>query len=56
MGEEAKFPKFIQMVLAGEDPLYDERMKDVYDAFPNLQGTIGENIYKKLKSEILRFG
>ncbi len=56
VGEEAKFPKFIQMVLDGEDPLYDERMKDVYNAFPNLQGTIGENIYKKLKSEILRFG
>ncbi len=53
---KARFPRFVQMVLDGEkDPLYDERMKDVERAFPNLQGTIGENIYKKLKKEILRF-
>lgn len=53
MGEEPKFPKFIQMVLNGEDPQYDERMKDVCKAFPNLQGTIGENIYRELKNEVL---
>lgn len=54
-GEEQKFPKFIQMVLDGEDPLHDKRMKDVHTAFSNLQGTIGENIYKELKRETLIF-
>ncbi|MBD5500302.1 MAG: hypothetical protein HDR10_03720 [Lachnospiraceae bacterium] len=54
-GEEPKLPKFIQMVLDGEDPLYEERMKDVNNSFSNLQGTIGENIYKELKREILQF-
>lgn len=54
-GEEHKLPEFIQMVLDGEDPLYEERMKDVNNSFSNLQGTIGENIYKELKREILQF-
>lgn len=52
-GEEPKLPKFIQMVLDGEDPLYEERMADVRKAFPNLEGTIGKNIYQKLKKDII---
>lgn len=51
-GEEPKLPQFIQMVLDGEDPLYEERMKDVNNSFSNLQATIGENIYETLKREI----
>lgn len=43
---EPTFPKFLEMVLAGKDELYEERMKDVRDAFRNLDGTIGEKIYQ----------
>lgn len=50
-GEEAQFPKFIQMVLQGEDPLYEKRMEDVHRAFKTLDGTIGRKIYEKLKKE-----
>lgn len=44
---------FIQMVLNGEDPLYEERMTDVHRAFSNLDGTIGNNVYSALKKEYL---
>ena len=50
-GEEPQLPKFIRMVLNGEDFLYEQRMADVQRAFSNLEGTIGKNIYQKLKSE-----
>lgn len=50
-GEEAQFPKFVQMILDGEDPLYEKRMEDVHRAFKNLDGTIGQMIYEKLKNE-----
>ena len=50
-GENAQLPKFIEMVLNGKDPLYEERMSDVHRAFSNLDGTIGENIYQRLKRE-----
>jgi hypothetical protein len=50
-GEENQFPKFVQMVLDGEDPLYKDRMEDVHRAFNNLEGTIGKNIYERLKKE-----
>lgn len=50
-GEERKLPKFIEMVLNDEDPLYEKRMSDVHRAFPNLDGTIGENIFQRLKKE-----
>jgi len=53
-GAEPQFPKFIDMVLKGEDPLYQERMADVHRAFSNLDGTIGRNVYRKLKEEIRR--
>ena len=49
--EEPQFPKFVDMVLNGEDFLYEKRMEDVYRAFSNLDGTVGENVYKKLKEE-----
>ncbi len=41
--------EFIQMVLEGKDPLYEERMKDVHRAFGNLEGTVGEKVYEWLK-------
>lgn len=50
-GEEPKLEKFIQMVLNDEDVLYEQRMVDVRRAFDNLEGTIGKNIYEKLKRE-----
>lgn len=52
-GEERKLPKFIDMVLNEEDPLYEKRMSDVHRAFSNLDGTIGENIYQCLKKEFV---
>ncbi|MGN0375541.1 MAG: CDP-glycerol glycerophosphotransferase family protein [Butyrivibrio sp.] len=50
-GEEPQFPKFVGMVLNGEDFLYEQRMSDVHRAFSNLEGTIGKNIYQELKTE-----
>lgn len=50
-GEEPQFPKFVNMILDGEDFLYEQRMADVHRAFSNLEGTIGKNIYQKLKDE-----
>lgn len=50
-GEKPKFAGFINMVLEGKDYLYDARMTDVHRAFDNLDGTIGLNVYKRLKSE-----
>lgn len=50
-GEEPQFEKFIQMVLAEKDELYEERMKDVHRGFGNLEGTIGQEIYHKLKND-----
>ena len=50
-GEGRQFPKFIDMVLNGEDFLYEQRMADVHRAFSNLDGTIGKNVYQKLKDE-----
>lgn len=52
-GEEQQFPKFIDMVLNGEDFLYEQRIADVHRAFSNLDGTIGKNVYQKLKDEWL---
>ncbi len=50
-GEGRMLPKFIEMVLNGDDPLYNKRMDDVHRAFTNLDGTIGKRIYEKLKKE-----
>lgn len=45
---------FIQMVLDGEDPLYEKRMEDVHRAFSNLEGTIGKNVYQELKRTYIK--
>lgn len=50
-GENFYLADFVRMVLREEDFRHDERMKDVHRAFPNLEGTIGKNIYQKLKSK-----
>ena len=52
-GKESKVSEFIQMVLDGEDPLYEERIKDVRNAFGNLDGTIGRNVYRCLKESLV---
>lgn len=49
-GEKPKFAEFVNMVLEGEDYLYDARMEDVRRAFDNLEGTIGLNLYNRLKN------
>ena len=44
------FSEFLDMVLAGEDPKYDERMNMLKSkSFANLDGSAGEKIYKELK-------
>lgn len=48
-GEAPQLPKFVQMVLRGEDPLFESRMQDVHKAFQNIEGTIGKEIYEELK-------
>lgn len=53
-GEEPQFPKFIEMVLKGEDYLYEQRMEDVRRAFTNLEGTIGQHVYCSLKEEWIK--
>lgn len=52
-GEVPQLPVFIQMVLRGEDPLYESRMEDVHRAFSNLEGTIGKEVYERLKRSAL---
>lgn len=52
-GKRNEIPEFIQMVLNGEDPLYEERMEDVRNAFGNLDGTIGKNVYRYLKEHLV---
>ena len=52
-GKRMEIPDFIQMVLDGEDPLYAERLKDVHSAFGNLDGTIGRNVYRRLKKSLV---
>lgn len=44
------FEEFRDNVLNGLDPLYDTRMKAVWDAFPNKEGMAGEEIYQYLKN------
>lgn len=39
--------------ISGEDPFYEERMKDVRSAFGNLDGTIGRNVYRCLKESLI---
>ncbi len=53
-GKRMEIPDFIQMILDGEDPFYEERMKDVRSAFGNLDGTIGRNVYGWLKDSYLK--
>ncbi len=48
-----KVSDFVQMILEGKDPLYEKRMEDVNRAFSNLDGTIGKEIYVKLKKSML---
>lgn len=53
VGEEPQFSIYIDMILRGEDPLYEKRMEDIKRAFVNREGTIGQNIYNYLKTELL---
>lgn len=46
------FQEVIDMVLADEDPLCKERMADTHKAFSNLEGTIGQTIYHRLKNSM----
>lgn len=47
-----KFEDFIDMVIKGEDPKYEERMKEVNKAFLNINEPVGDIIYKKVLDEI----
>lgn len=42
------FPEFRDLILSGEDPLCEKRMRAVQKAFPNLDGCAGEQIHKYL--------
>lgn len=50
-GEAPTLERFVDMVVQGEDYLYDERMKDVERAFEILDGSVGEKVYYYLKNE-----
>ena len=44
------FQEFRDHVLSGIDPLYENRMEAVWEAFPNKEGLAGEKIYQYLKN------
>ena len=44
------FSQFRDNVLKNFDPLYEERIKEVHRAFPNMNGDAGEKIYSYLKN------
>lgn len=46
------YNQFIDMVISGDDPLREERMKMLSNAFLNFDGTAGEKAYKKIVEEI----
>ncbi|MBQ7973023.1 MAG: CDP-glycerol glycerophosphotransferase family protein [Lachnospiraceae bacterium] len=50
-GEAPTLPDFVDMVIKGEDVLFEKRMEDVKRAFDNLDGTVGLNVYQRLKNE-----
>lgn len=50
-GEAPTLPGFVDMVINGEDVLFEKRMEDVKRAFVNLDGKIGSRIYERLKNE-----
>jgi len=47
-----KFEDFIDMVIRGEDPKYEERMNEINKAFLNINNPVGDIIYKKILDEI----
>jgi len=47
------FDEFVEMVKAGEDPLYERRMEMIKQAFVNMNGNAGYNAYMNIKREVL---
>lgn len=43
------FEEFRDNVIKGIDPKYDQRMEEIMNAFPNLDGTAGMQIYNHIK-------
>jgi len=52
--EKISVEKFVEMVLNGDDPLYEKRMKMINRAFLNLDGTVGEKVYRQVCNDILK--
>lgn len=50
--DNVSFRDFVEMVMRGEDPKKEERMKAIHSAFANLNGTAGETAYWQLCREI----
>jgi hypothetical protein len=46
------YDRFIDMVISGEDPLYEGRMEMLKYAFANIDGTAGEKAYEEIVKEI----
>ncbi|MBN1073459.1 hypothetical protein DVV91_03755 [Clostridium botulinum] len=47
-------PKFISMILKGEDPKKNERMKKLKNSLTNIDGTCGTKIHNVIKEEVLK--
>ncbi len=43
------FATFRDNVISGKDPKYEQRMEEIANAFPNLDGTAGKKIYEYVK-------
>lgn len=53
-GRDMSIPEFVEMVVLGQDPKKDERISKFLSSVANCDGTSGEKIYYKIKSEVLK--
>lgn len=52
-GNELSEKRFVEMVINGEDPLYEDRMKMIKEALVNsTDGSCGKKVYEYLKNEL----